>query len=137
MHRMIVRRRFIPQPSPAYNDHPLTGVCAEYFINSEDIGRLHVAAAIFDNVRDQRIFGFAGRVSWDAILGIFRKLEPERNFVADFSGGEDPALIEPREKAEGLLRDLGQPGWTSVEQSVAGLIEQIKEADAHGDAASK
>jgi hypothetical protein len=95
-----------------------------------------VAAAVFDNVRDQRIFGYAGRVSWDAILGIFRKLEPEKNFVADFSGGDDPALIKSREKAEGLLRDLGRLGWTSLEQSVADLIEGVKEADAHGEAAS-
>ncbi|ORY63202.1 uncharacterized protein BCR38DRAFT_516239 [Pseudomassariella vexata] len=95
----------------------------QYFVDVQDVGRLHVAAAVLDKVRGQRIFGFAARYSWDSVLGILRKLEPAKVFVENFSGGEDPNEIEPRHKAEQLLRDLGRPGWTSLEESVWNMVE--------------
>lgn len=86
-----------------------------------------MAAAALPHVKDQRIFGFAGRFNWDQILDIFRKNEPEKKFVDNFSGGEDPHKIVPAAKAEQLLRDLGRPGWTSLEKSVLANIKDLKE----------
>ncbi|KAG7410047.1 Aldehyde reductase 2 [Fusarium oxysporum f. sp. rapae] len=102
----------------------------QYYIDVDDTGRLHVAAAIFDHVKDQRIFGLAGRFNWDAILDILRKNFPNKTFPENFSGGEDPNEIEPRDKAEQLLKDLGRPGWTSLEESVLANVEDVaKEED--------
>ncbi|KAI1393514.1 uncharacterized protein F4822DRAFT_439593 [Hypoxylon trugodes] len=98
------------------------GIPRQYYINVQDTARLHIAAAIFDNVRSQRIFAFAGRFNWDAILDILRKLEPNKVFPENFSGGEDTNEIQPRPKAEQLLRRLGRPGWTSLEESVRDLV---------------
>jgi hypothetical protein len=106
-----------------------TDIDIEYYIDVEDTGRLHVAAAIFDHVKEQRIFGFAGRFSWDAILDIFRKNFPDRTFPENFSGGEDPNEIEPRDKAEQLLKDLGRPGWTSLEESILANVEAVAKAE--------
>ncbi|KAF5024498.1 hypothetical protein F66182_3438 [Fusarium sp. NRRL 66182] len=103
-------------------------ICPQYFIDVDDTGRLHVAAAIFDHVKDQRIFGFAGRFNWDAILDVLRKHNPDKSFPDNFSSGDDPNVIEPRDKAEQLLKDLGRPGWTSLEDSVAGIFEGIRSA---------
>lgn len=100
----------------------------EYYIDVEDTGRLHVAAAIFEHVKDQRIFGFAGRFSWDAILDILRKTAPKRKFPDNFSGGSDPNEIQPRDKAEQLLRDLGRPGWVSLEESVLANISEVRDS---------
>jgi hypothetical protein len=100
---------------------------SECYIDVEDCGRLHVAAAIFDHVKDQRIFGFAGRFNWDDILDIFRKTAPNKKFPDNFSGGTDPNEIKPRDKAEQLLRDLGRPGWTSLEESVLANISDMRE----------
>lgn len=94
------------------------------------MGRLHVAAAIFEKVQDRRLFGYAERVCWDTILDILRRLEPDREFIANFSGGEDPSTIEPRETSEALLRDMGQPGFISLEQSVKELLQGLKEVEA-------
>ncbi|XXG95773.1 hypothetical protein Hte_002044 [Hypoxylon texense] len=102
----------------------------QYFVDVQDVGRLHVAAAVLHRVRGQRIFGFAERYSWDSILDILRRLEPARVFPEKFSGGEDPNEIEPRHKAEQMLRDLGRPGWTSLEESVRNLVESLREVDA-------
>ncbi|KAM5341295.1 hypothetical protein ACJ41O_014326 [Fusarium nematophilum] len=100
----------------------------QYYIDVDDTGRLHVAAGIFDHVKDRRIFGFAGRFSWDSILETLRKHEPSKTFPDNFSGGEDPNDIIPRGKAEQLLRDLGRPGWTSLEDTVMATVEGLRSA---------
>ena len=87
-----------------------------------------MAAGIFENVKDQRIFGFAERFSWDAVLDILRENEPGKTFPDNFSGGEDPNEIEPSAKAEQLLKDLGRPGWTSLKDSVLAAIESARSA---------
>ncbi|KAF4968554.1 hypothetical protein FSARC_4069 [Fusarium sarcochroum] len=100
----------------------------EYYINTQDTGRLHVAAAIFDHVKDQRIFGFAGRFSWDEVLDILRKAAPNKELPDNFSAGSDPNEIKPRDKAEQLLRDLGRPGWVSLEETILENISIVKDA---------
>ncbi|GKU10144.1 unnamed protein product [Fusarium langsethiae] len=100
-------------------------ILPQYYIDVDDTGRLHVAAAIFDHVKDQRIFGFAGRFNWDQVLDILRKHYPEKTFPENFSSGEDANEIEPRGKAEQLLKDLGRPGWTSLEDSIISNVEDL------------
>ncbi|OBT41210.1 hypothetical protein VE00_08096 [Pseudogymnoascus sp. WSF 3629] len=106
-------------------NHFHKGLSPQYFIDVDDAGRLHVAAAVLPNLEDQRIFGFAGRFNWDTVLDIFRKHVPGRKFPDNFSGGEDGNEIIPRGKAEQLLRDLGRPGWTSLEESILANIEGL------------
>ncbi|KAF7548842.1 hypothetical protein G7Z17_g6787 [Cylindrodendrum hubeiense] len=99
-------------------------IAPQYYVNASDTGRLHVAAAIHPDVKDERIFAFAGRFSWDAILEILRKNFPNKEFIDNFSGGEDLNEILPRSRAEQLLRDLGRPGWVSLEETV---LENVKD----------
>ena len=100
----------------------------EYFVDVQDIGRLHVAAAILKKVQRQRIFGFAARYNWDEILGILRDLEPRKVFPKNFSGGQDPNEIVARPKAEQLLRDLGRDGWTTLEETIGNMVQQLRES---------
>ncbi|EXL68140.1 hypothetical protein FOPG_15792 [Fusarium oxysporum f. sp. conglutinans race 2 54008] len=119
-------------PALLYNGHVVDFhhmVPRQYFIDTQDTGRLHVAAGIFEHVQGQRIFGMACRFSWDSILEILRKIEPEKTFPDNFSGGEDPNEIEPRDKAEQLLRELGRPGWTTLEESIRGTLESLHLAE--------
>ncbi|KAI4594313.1 hypothetical protein KJ359_008588 [Pestalotiopsis sp. 9143b] len=101
----------------------------QYFVDVQDVGRLHVAATVLDKVRSERIFAFAARYNWDAVLGILRKLEPRTTFPDNFSGGDDPNEIQPRYKAEGYLRDLGRPGWTTLEESVRNMVVQFQDLE--------
>lgn len=100
----------------------------EYYINVQDTGRLHVAAAVFDHIKERRIFGFAGRFNWDEILDILRKAAPNKEFPANFSSGSDANEIKPRAEAEQLLRDLGRPGWVSLEETVLANVSDVKDA---------
>ncbi|KAH6866194.1 hypothetical protein B0T10DRAFT_611953 [Thelonectria olida] len=100
----------------------------QYFVDSSDVGRLHVAGAIHPGVSEERIFGVAGQFSWDSILAVFRKFEPEKTFPDDFNGGEDLNEFQSRDRAEQILRDLGQPGWTSLEAVVLRNIEGVRAA---------
>lgn len=83
---------------------------------------MHIAAGLLTHVHDQRIFAFADRFNWDAVLDVMRALEPERNIPDNFRAGRDPNEIEPRPKAEKLLQELGRPGWTSLADSVAANV---------------
>ncbi|KAH6897449.1 hypothetical protein B0T10DRAFT_186503 [Thelonectria olida] len=106
--------------------HPYhTMLAPQYYVNASDTGRLHLAAAIHPGVKDERIFAFAGRFNWDAMLAIFRKHFPNKTFLDDFSGGEDANEIVERARAEQLLRDLGQPGWVSLEETVLQNVEDL------------
>ncbi|OLN96239.1 Aldehyde reductase 2-like protein 2 [Colletotrichum chlorophyti] len=98
------------------------------FINNEDDGLLHVAAAILPDVQGERIFGFAGPFTWDQVLAILRKHYPGKEFADDFSNPTYPAVIKPRERAEELLKRFGKPGWTSLEETVVQNAESFRAA---------
>ncbi|KAH7133769.1 hypothetical protein EDB81DRAFT_658571 [Dactylonectria macrodidyma] len=101
-------------------------IAPQYFVDVQDCARLHVAGVILPDVRGERIFGFAGRFSWDAVLEILRKHEPEKDFPDDFSGREDYTDIKPRTRAEEILRNLGQRGWTELEDTVLMNTEGLR-----------
>ncbi|KAF4468631.1 Aldehyde reductase [Fusarium albosuccineum] len=102
------------------------GVPRQYYVDVEDTALLHVAGAVLPHVQSQRIFAFAGRFNWDTVLDEMRALDPKRKLTAHFSGGEDPNEIVPRAKAEKLLRELGRPGWTSLKDTIAATVKDIK-----------
>lgn len=91
----------------------------------QDCARLHVAAAIHPGVVGERIFAYGQRFNYDAILDICRKANPGRNFISNFQGEWDLAVIEPQARAEQLLRDLGRQGFTPLEESVRLTIEAL------------
>ncbi|KAH6879402.1 hypothetical protein B0T10DRAFT_566091 [Thelonectria olida] len=101
----------------------------QYSINNSTTGRLHVAAAIHPDVKDERIFSFPRRYNWDAILAIFRKIFRRKTFIDDFEGGEDAKEILSRARAEQHLRDLGRPGWVSLEETVLHNVDDLVAAE--------
>ncbi|OLN90045.1 Aldehyde reductase 2-like protein 5 [Colletotrichum chlorophyti] len=103
----------------------------QYFVDVQDVGLLHVAAAILPDVKDERIFGFAEPVNWDDVLDVLRKQNPNKVFHDKFVGETFPAVeIKPRERAEELLKRLGKPGWTTLADSVWMNTEDLRAADA-------
>ncbi|KZL73957.1 aldehyde reductase [Colletotrichum tofieldiae] len=98
----------------------------QHFVDVQDSGVLHVAAAIHPDVKGERIFGFAETFNWDKILDILRKQNPDRVFIENFQREDDLSEIKTRARAEQLLRDLGRPGWTSLEDSIMMNTEDLR-----------
>jgi nucleoside-diphosphate-sugar epimerase len=104
-----------------YGDPALTQIPATQYVDVEDDALLHIAALTQPDVDNERIFAIAENFSWREILGILRKLYPERKFLDNVEEPEhdgckfDPAL-KPR--AEELLRRMGKDGFTGLEDAV-------------------
>ncbi|KAF2814725.1 NAD(P)-binding protein [Mytilinidion resinicola] len=100
----------------------LVGIDPQWFVDVQDDARLHVAALIYEDVKAERLFAFAQPFNWNDILAFFRKLYPGRKFHADFPDlGRDLSKVA-NERAEELLKRFGQPGWTSLEDSIKALL---------------
>ncbi|KAJ5216968.1 hypothetical protein N7468_009976 [Penicillium chermesinum] len=101
----------------------LAALPRQHFVDVEDTALLHVAAAVLPHVQGQRIFAFADEFSWDRTLSVMRKIDPTRNLPEEFSDGQGQwNVIVASSKAEKLLQELGRPGWTRFEDSVAANV---------------
>jgi len=90
----------------------------QYYVNVQDDARVHVAALIYNDVKDVRLFAFAHPYTWNDILAIFRKLYPQKKFIDDMPNlGQDLSKVA-NGRAEELVKRFGRPGWTSLEDSV-------------------
>lgn len=95
----------------------------QYFINVQDNARVHVAALLYEDVKNERLFSWAAPYNWNDILAVFRKWNPEMKFMDDIPGlGRDLSRVA-NERAEEMIRRLGREGWTSLEQSVRDAVE--------------
>jgi nucleoside-diphosphate-sugar epimerase len=97
----------------------------QYYINIQDNARVHVAALIFKDVKNERLFSFAYPYTWNDILAVFRKLYPQRKFIDDLKNvGRDLSNVS-NARAEELVKRFGQPGWTSLEDSVKAIADTL------------
>lgn len=71
------------------------------------------------------MFGTAHQYNLDSILDIFRKHYPDRSFPETLAGGKSPKTIQQRDRAEQLLRDLGEPGWVPLETSILANVADL------------
>ncbi|KAK2021105.1 NAD dependent epimerase/dehydratase [Colletotrichum zoysiae] len=110
-------------------DIPAAVSLPQYFVDSQDTGVLHVAAAVMPDVQDERIFAFAEPYNWNKVLAILRQQNPDHSFSDDFEGTEYPHTIEPRGRAEELLKKMGRPGWTSLEDSLLKATESLRQVN--------
>jgi hypothetical protein len=101
-------------------------ITTEFYVDVQDVALLHVAAAISPGVQNERIFAFAGAFNCDDILAILRRQNPDRVFVDDFQSQRDYTEVVPRARAEEILQDMGQKGWTSLEESILMNTEEFR-----------
>ncbi|GFP58820.1 ketoreductase adrE [Trichoderma asperellum] len=98
----------------------------QHYIDVKDCARLHVAGLLDPSVKNQRIFGLVHEFNWTDVLAILSKIRPELELPkAPENEPRDYTEVIPKDKAEKLLKDFfGQPGWTSLEDSLkAGLAD--------------
>lgn len=73
----------------------------------------------------QRIFGFAQPFTANQVLGILRKLYPDKSFIKDRDDSRQDLSKVPNEKAEALLKKHYGHGFTSLEDSIRANTEGL------------
>lgn len=92
---------------------------ASWFVDVEDTALLHIAALTQEDVRNERLFGWAETFNYNTLLSVFRQLGPSKSWPADDPFQEhDLSKVNTKREVE-LLKRLGQTGgWTSFADSV-------------------
>lgn len=116
-------RESLPRQKPEMGS---TDFCTEWFIDVQDVARLHVAGLLNPDLENERILGFAEKFNVSRILGTFRKMYPDRVFPGDPVNDDKDLSTVPNEKGRELLKAFGQEGYTTFEESlkknVAGMV---------------
>ncbi|CAN9161735.1 unnamed protein product [Alternaria sp. RS040] len=95
-----------------------------YYVHVQDVARLHVAGLIHPTTTDERIFAFAAPYSINEFFDIFAKAVPGYKNQEKLAGLDFPlAEIGHRGKAEALLKDMGQPGFAGLEETIVSSIQ--------------
>ena len=96
----------------------LSWLAPQYFVDVRDTAQLHVAALVDPSCNGQRIFAFAEPYSWNQVLGIFRKQNPEGKFSEDNKNEGEELCKVPNAGAEALLKKHYGHGWIGLEESI-------------------
>ncbi|KAL3418292.1 NAD dependent epimerase/dehydratase [Phlyctema vagabunda] len=98
----------------------------QWFVDVQDTGRLHVAALVDASIQNERLFAFGEPFNWPQVLSILRKIRPDYKIPADFSDPNERDLMEiPNQRAADILRGMGRPGFTSLEESITANVEGL------------
>lgn len=88
-------------------------------VDVRDVARLHVAALINPTVKLERVFAYASAFNWSTILGVFRRIFPDKVLLEDTPNeAKDLSVIPSRERSVELLKALGSNEFISLEESV-------------------
>ncbi|KII83904.1 hypothetical protein PLICRDRAFT_118643 [Plicaturopsis crispa FD-325 SS-3] len=104
----------------------LKGFPNQWFVDVRDTARLHVAALTLPSTDapGYRLWGAAEPFTWNQLLGIVRKLRPDRDLPEHFAWETTPNLSKiDNARSTALLKELGREGWIGIEESVEGNIE--------------
>jgi len=108
----------------------------QYFIDTVDCARLHIAALIHPDAKNERLLGHAEPWNWDDILRMFRAWYPERELPVDMQLGRDVSTVENRRSLELLAEVYGSPGWVGLEESVKANVASFLEGDVEAQMAT-
>ncbi|EED21148.1 NAD dependent epimerase/dehydratase, putative [Talaromyces stipitatus ATCC 10500] len=97
----------------------------QYYVNVQDVARLHAIALLDPELKSDRLFAFAGTFNWTEIIDILRKLRPNGKLpTPPENEGRDLSVIKPAKRAEELIKTwFGRPGWVSLEQTLKEAVD--------------
>ena len=103
----------------------IASVPAQYYVNVQDNARLHVIALTDPEVQGERIFAFTAPFNCNDIVGILRKIRPNKHWDDVPNQGLDLSEVPAIRRAEELLRADYGVGLTGLEESVKANIEGL------------
>ena len=101
-------------------DHyePLQNFVPQYFIDVEDTALLHIAALTEEDVKDERLLGFAEPFNFNSWVGAFRKIDPSKPWPPNDPKQQHDLSKPNTTRALELLKRYGRNGWTHFYESV-------------------
>ncbi|THZ50744.1 NAD(P)-binding protein [Aureobasidium pullulans] len=116
--RDIFTKGFAPQ---------LEQIPPQWFVDVRDTARLHIAALIDPEIKDERIFAFAEPYNWNTILAIMRKVRPDGKVPEDLKdNSKDLSKVLPKPRAEQILKkNFGQDGFKGLEEAIKLNIQNL------------
>jgi hypothetical protein len=105
--------------------HELTGT--EWFVNVQDTARLHIAALIDADIKNERVFAFSEPYNWNSVLAAMRKARPDSKVPEDLKdNSKDLSKVLPRARAEEILKkNFGQDSFIGLEESIKANIQNL------------
>ena len=97
---------------------PLQNFVPQYFVDVEDTVLLHIAALTEEDVRDERLLGFAEPFNFNSWVGAFRKIDPSKPWPADDPKQQHDLSKPNTTRALELLKRYDRNGWTPFYDSV-------------------
>ncbi|UKZ90714.1 uncharacterized protein TrAFT101_005715 [Trichoderma asperellum] len=106
---------------------PLQGFGGSYFVDADDTALLHIAGLTQEDVKNERLFGFAGIFNFNTWVSVFRQLDPSRPWPADDPNQQsDLSKVDDARELE-LLKRFGYNGWTSFFDSVKKTVQESRQ----------
>jgi hypothetical protein len=101
----------------------------DFHVDVRDTARLHVAPLINPEIKNERLFAYNEVYDWEKVLGILHQLRPEwKNAEVFKESRKNLGTVERRQRTEEILRrDFGQPGLTSMRDSIEANIAHLKD----------
>lgn len=93
----------------------------QYFVNVRDTALLHVAALAEEDVKNERVFAFAGPFNWSDTATTFNKLGASKKFTTIDGDAKDLSTVDTK-RAQELLKRYGQSGFTGLEETLRETI---------------
>ncbi|PNP46324.1 hypothetical protein TGAMA5MH_02360 [Trichoderma gamsii] len=106
---------------------PLQGFGGSYFIDADDAALLHIAGLAQEDVKNERLFGFASTFNFNTWVSVFRQLDPSRSWPADDPNQQsDLSIVDDARELE-LLKRFGRNGWNSFFDSVKRATQESRQ----------
>ncbi|PYH95892.1 NAD(P)-binding protein [Aspergillus ellipticus CBS 707.79] len=101
-----------------------------YFVDVQDSARLLVAATTLSTIANERIFGHYGHATWNDLRQIVQDMFPDRPEIVtggdlDVVGRDQSNADELIQRAEELLKEVGRPGFVSVEDMLRDFVDSF------------
>ncbi|KAF3009737.1 hypothetical protein E8E13_009265 [Curvularia kusanoi] len=90
----------------------------QWQVDVEDIAKLHLASLTFEDVRNERLFGFAHKFNYNSFLQVFREVSPEREWPADCPELKQPSTSVECKRSVEILQRFGASDWVPFRESV-------------------
>ncbi|KJZ72452.1 hypothetical protein HIM_08121 [Hirsutella minnesotensis 3608] len=88
-----------------------------WWVNVEDIARLHVGGTILEDVKGKRLLGYAQKYAVNQFLDTMHEMDPGRKLPEKIQLKDDRSKVDARESLL-VLKGLGRDGWTGYDETL-------------------